>query len=235
MPHTQRIAQVQQPIHHSLRAAANHIGFVDYLFPSRLRRCSLGNRPCRLHLALQASPHGFNAHVARHGGESGIPMQAAIVEIQRGFSIQLLGMGIRIGHAHELQEARPMRIHVGTHLFHHLPVALHGILARLVAEIRQIGVEVIVLHAPTPSIHAGPAAGNPDGRVRLLHRPRPHIHIAKLGEFAIERKRLVSLPRPHHEFHAFAIFIAQGGRSLPVAEDRIHRRADGEARDEPPS
>src|SRR5690349_12483494 len=71
--------------------------------------------------------------------------------------------------------------------------------------------------------------------MRLLERLWPQVDVAQLGELAIEGEDVVLLPRPQNEVMGFVIFLTQRRGDFAVAEIRIHRGADGEARDETPA
>src|SRR5262249_463195 len=101
-------------------------------------------------------------------------------------------------------------------------------------EIGEIGVEEVVLDAPFPSLDRA-AARDPHRWAWILDWHRPRIDIAQLGELAVEGERLPLLPCPHNQLNAFAILVAQGRRVGAIAIDRVHRRADWEACNQPPT
>ena len=173
-------------------------------------------------------------HVARRIDVAGVDVQAALIEIQRRLGIEPLGLGVVVGDGDELQEAGAVGIARQLVAVDRVPEPVHDLLALLVAEVGQVGVEEVVFQAQVPGLDAG-AARHPDRRPRLLHRPRPDVDVAKLGVLAVEREHVGLAPGAQDQLHALAILLAQRRRRLPVAVRRVHRRADRKARDQPPA
>ena len=144
-------------------------------------------------LAFDAGALRRLGDVARRRRPHRIGVQAAAIEILGGFAIQLQRLLTRFRDADELQEAGAIWIAVLAQARHFAPEAVHRRLAVLVAEIRQIRVDVVHARAPLPRLDRA-AAGNPHRRMRLLHRARPDVHIALLVIAAVEGERLRLLP-----------------------------------------
>src|SRR6185436_4217266 len=92
------------------------------------------------------------AGVARRVGEARIEMQAGVVEIFRRLFVQLHRLIVRLADADELQEPRAVRVRMLALARDLAPETLHRRLARLVAEVREIAVDVVHLRAPLPSL-----------------------------------------------------------------------------------
>src|SRR6185437_5736997 len=148
--------------------------------------------------------HRRFGNVARGRRIARIDMEAAVEEILRRLAIALERLGAGLGDADELQESRAVWIAVLAELVHLSPEAAHRFLAELIAEIAEIGVDVIHLGAPLPRLDRA-AARNPDRRTRLLHRLRPDIDVALLVVAAVEAERVLARPGLHHEVVRLAI------------------------------
>jgi len=94
-------------------------------------------------------------------------MQTAAIEIFGRFAVKAIRLLAALGDTDELQEAGAIRVPVFAEPVHLLPEPAHRRLTRLVAEIGQIGVNVVHLRAPAPGLDRA-AARNPDRRMRLL-------------------------------------------------------------------
>ena len=68
----------------------------------------------------------------------------------------------------------------------------------LVAEVGEVGVDVVELRAPLPGLDRA-AARDPDRRVRLLDRPRPRVDVAELVEASVPREGRRLAPRLHDQ------------------------------------
>src|SRR6185312_14362182 len=132
-----------------------------------------------------------------------------------------------LGDADELQEARAIGIAILAEPLHLAPEAHHGLAPGLVAEIREIAVDVVLGGAPLPRLDRA-AARDPDRRMRLLHRMRPGVDVAQLIEAAVEGEGLATRPRLEHEIMRLEIAGAQRARVLAIGEAGVHRRADRE-------
>ena len=67
----------------------------------------------------------------------------------------------------------------------------------------------------------------------VLDRPRPDVDVTLLVEAAIEGERVLLRPGALHEIMRLEIALPQQARVLAVGIAGVHRRADGEARDQP--
>ena len=161
-------------------------------------------------------------------------MQAAAVEILGRLAVEPVGLLAGLGDADELQKAGVIRVSVLAEPVHLVPEAVHRRLAGLVAEIGQVGVDVVHLGAPVPGLDRA-AARDPDRRVRLLHRPRPDVDIALLVEAAVEGKGVLLGPGPHYQVVRLVVALAQHARVLAIGKTGVHRRPDREAGDQPPA
>src|SRR6266487_2772162 len=88
------------------------------------------------------------------------------------------------GGADGLQKPGLIRVRLLAKPLHLLPEAGHRRLPGLVAEIREIAVDVVHLRAPAPGLDRA-AARDPDRWTRLLHRARPDVDIALLVEATV--------------------------------------------------
>src|SRR5262249_50247416 len=123
--------------------------------------------------------------VTRRHRPAWIDPEAAAIKIFRRLTVELHRLLAALGNPNKLQKARATPCPVLPEPRHFVPEALHRGAAVLVAEIRQVGVDVVHRRAPSPGLDR-PAARDPDRRVRPLHRPRPDVHIALLVEPAVE-------------------------------------------------
>ena len=203
------------------RRAGDHVALIDELLPSQaLQLLEAERRLERL--------DGLERQISRGRGPVVGDVQAAVVEVRGRFCVVLLGLGVRLRHADELQIACAVRVAVAPGAIDRFPIAPHDVRSRLVAEVAQESVHVVVLGDPLPGFHAA-AAGDPDGRMRLLDRPRPDVDVAQLVELAVEGERLRLGPRLDDQVVSFAVLVAQRDRGLAVGEIRVHRRADRKA------
>ena len=145
--------------------------------------------------------HGAFGDIARRRRPARIGVEAAAIEVLGRFAIQLHRLLARLRHADELQEAGAIRIAVLAQARHLGPEPVHRRLAVLVAEIRQVGVDVVHPRAPLPGLDRA-AAGDPHRRMRTLHRTRPDVHVALLVEAAVEREGVRRPARPSSPGHA---------------------------------
>src|SRR5262249_18312481 len=145
-------------------------------------RCGAGGA---LHLALDTGSLGRLADIARRAGEFGADVEAAAVEVLGRLGIELHGRGATLGNADELQEAGPVRGPILPEARYLVPNAVHGGASGLIAEIGQIGIDVILGGTPLPGLDRA-ATGNPHGRMRRLDRTRPDIDVALLIEATVE-------------------------------------------------
>ena len=112
-----------------------------------------------------------------------------------------------------------------------VPVPVHQLLGVEVPGEGEVRVVVVVVEAEVPRLD-GAAARDVDRRMRLLDRLRPAVDVAQLVVLPVEGERLVGRPRPHDEVVRLGVLVTRQGRDLPVAEVRVHGRADREAGDE---
>src|SRR5262249_43002953 len=178
-----------------------------------------------LHLALNAGTLRRLTDVTWWTGEVGADVQAAAVEIFGGLSIKLERLGAALCHANELKEPRSVRVAILAKPRHLVPEAIHGGASCLIAEIRQVAVDVVHGGAPLPGLDRAPA-GNPHRRVRGLDRAWPNVDVALLIEPAVEREGVSLRPGAHHEVVGLVVALAPHARGLTVGEAGVHRRPD---------
>ncbi len=147
---------------------------------------------------------------------------------------KIFPLGLRVGlrDADELEEPGAEGIVVGADPRARLPESVHRGPAALVAEVREVAIDVVELGRPLPRLDAA-ATRDPHGRVRLLERLRPDVGVADLRVLAVERKDVRPRPRLHHQVVRLVVPVAQGGRVDPVREVHVHRGANGETSHEP--
>src|SRR5208282_1839235 len=150
---------------------------------------------------------GCLAGVTRRASETRVNMQAAAVEVFGRLAIEPIGLIAGLSDADELQKAGAIRVPVLAEPVHLLPEAVHCHLPGLIAEIGQVGVDVIHLRAPAPGFDRA-AARDPDRRMRLLHWARPDIDIALLVEAPVEGEGVLLGPRSQHEIMRLVIAVA---------------------------
>src|SRR5258708_28239830 len=90
-------------------------------------------------------------------------MQAAAIEIFGRLLVELHRLFARLGDADELQKAGAVGIAVLAEPLHLAPEAHHRLAPGLVAEIREVAVDVVHLRAPLPGLERA-AARDPDRR-----------------------------------------------------------------------
>src|SRR5262245_30258094 len=162
MSDAQALDAVRELLANRLGAAGDDVALVDVLAPvERLAR--LARR--RAHLRAAAALDGLHRPIARRLGEAFPDVQALLIEVVHVLEIFALGLRVGLRHAHELQEARSERVVVGADARDRLPEAVHGGAAALVAEVREVAVDVVELGRPLPRLDAA-AAGDPDRWMR---------------------------------------------------------------------
>src|SRR5262249_5192432 len=125
-------------------------------------------------LALDPGALGRLGDVAGRRRPARVDAQAATVEIFGRLAVELHCLGAAVGDADKLQQPGAIRVPVLAEPGHLVPEPGHCRLAVLVAEIRQVGVDVVHLRTPLPGLDRA-AAGNPHRRVRLLNGARPDV------------------------------------------------------------
>ncbi len=231
MPDAQSLDHLLHLLADGLRAAGDDVAVVHELLPGERRE--LGERVLG-QLREGSRLERLDGAVAGRVGEARVDVQAAVEEVADVLGVELLGLAIGVGDADDLRERRAIGRRVLPLGGDALPEAVEELLPPDVAGEREVGVVVVEVGAEVPGLDRA-AAGNVDRRVRLLDGLRPAVHVAELRVLAVEGEGLVLLPRPHDELVRLVVLVAGERRDLPVAEVRVHRRADREAGDEPPA
>src|SRR5207245_8822353 len=125
------------------------------------------------HLGAAAVLHRLHGAVAGRLREAFPDVQTFLIEVVHVREIFALGLRDGLRDAHELKESRAERIVVGADPRDRLPEAVHRGPAPLVAEVREVAVDVVELRRPLTRLNA-PAARVPHERARLPELPRPN-------------------------------------------------------------
>ncbi len=225
----QRRDHVLHALAHGVGASGDHEPAVDEVLPRQLRELLT-------HLGAELVEHPrFDRRdraIPRRIGEARVHVQAPIEEVEDVLRVELLGLGIGVGDRDDLRERGAVGGVVLVTLSDTLPVPVEELLAGEVPAEAEVRVVVVVVEAEVPRLDRA-AARDVDRRVRLLDRPRPDVHVAQLRVLAVERERLGLGPRLHDQLVRLAVLVTRERGDLAVAEVRVHRRADREARDEP--
>jgi hypothetical protein len=216
---------------HGPRTPRDHVALLEVLRPVE----RLADLPgLRADLGPDAGLQRLQRPVTGRFGEALPDVEAFLVEVVHVGGVEALGLAVAVGHAHELEESRTVRVVVGAELADRVPETVHRGLPPLVAEIREVAVDVVELCRPLPRLEA-PTPGDPHGRMRRLQRLGPDVHVADLRVLAVECEDLGPRPRLEDQVVGFVVPIAERRRVDPVGEVHVHRGAHREAGDEPTS
>src|SRR5262249_36210293 len=139
-----QVADAQRPdalgelLAHGLGAAGDDVALVEVLPPVERLAHATGRRA---DLRPRTALHCLHRSVAGRFREALPDVQALLVEVVHVREVLALGLGVGLRHADELEEARAERIVIGADARARLPEAVHGGLAALVAEVREIAVD----------------------------------------------------------------------------------------------
>ena len=220
---------LDQALLHGGRAARDHVTLLHEVLVAE--RLGIFRAPHRVAVGREQAPVVL---VTRRGEPLRRHVQALVVEVLDVLRVVGFRLRVRLGHRDELQEARAIRIALEPLLVHHVPVAVHHGGGGTGARVGEEAVADIVLGGEVEGADAA-RAGHPDRRVRLLHRPWPEVDLAELEVLPVPREDFLRLPRLQHELEGLAIPLAVLHRGDAVGEVDVHRAAERQPRDEPPT
>ena len=229
MPDAQALDAVHELFAHGLRAADDDEAAVEEILGLELAQVDGGARIVmqRLHHPVVIEAAWDRLIVRRR-------IEQLVEEILGVLGVEVLGLGIGLADANELQETEPVGIVVAPLARDQLPIAVAHRLGVLGAVIAQMA-EAMVQADDIFRGRGDAGAGNPDRRMRLLDRPRPEVHHAELIMLAVPGEDLLRRPGLGHQRQRLAVALALFDRDDGVRDRRVRRQPRGEAGNQPPA